>query len=515
VATAIGGATSSGVRGALEGTDQQGIAFGWAQDLVAPTQSIQVHVYLDGPAGGGGIPIAAVPSKIPRADPAAGPHGFRFPIPSQYRDGRPHTLYVYGIAASGAHAENVMLSGAPQTFTLRSTAVRLDNGVIQFAVEPRCGGTLVEVSLAGRNFINNGDCTGRQVQAALYDGNAKYDSCAGCQGIWGWDPVQGGDIHNFGSPLIAQRVTADSVYVATRPNEWFPDNKGGGPGRPVPSDVIIEQTASFVPNAPYAVRLHYRITHLGSDVHASAIQEFPAVWVNSEYHRFVSYSGLRPFSGDSASAEPLPATSAITQVRYVPERWAALVNDQGVGLTVYVPQQYPYVVRAQFAGSPGEFGSGASYFRPHVPFTFGPGSVLEGDVFVIAGDYRAARRDIEAAQTIMAGMGDSLPPFGALDVPAVNQTLSGVVPVSGWAFDNVDVTRVEVLVDEVLAGIASYGTSRPDVATVYPHAPPAIGYAFALDTTRYANGAHQVMVRAIDRAGNVSVLPAAPIIVRN
>ena len=321
----------------------------------------------------------------------------------------------------------MLLSAEPQTFVLESTVVRLDNGVIQFGVEPRCGGTLVEVSWRGRNFVNNADCTGRQVQAALYDGNAKYDACSGCEGNWGWDPVQGGDIHNFGSPLLAKNVTADSVYIATRPNEWYPDNKGGGPGRPVPSDVMIEQTASFVPDYPYAVRLHYRITHLNSDTHTSAVQEFPAVWVNHEYDRFVSYAGIRPWTGRPVTANPLSAPGQAAPVRYVSEHWAALVNARGVGLTVYVPNQYPYAVGLQLDGTSGEFGSAANYFRPHVPFMFGPGSVLEGDVYIIAGDYRQARQDIEAMHDGKPPSGDTLPPFGALDVPIADQDVTDVV----------------------------------------------------------------------------------------
>ena len=66
-----------------------------------------------------------------------------------------------------------MLSEAPQTFVLDSTVIRLTTVSIQFGVEPRRGGTLVEVSLRGRNFVNNADCTGRQVQAARTDGNDK------------------------------------------------------------------------------------------------------------------------------------------------------------------------------------------------------------------------------------------------------------------------------------------------------------------------------------------------------
>jgi hypothetical protein len=514
VETASTASASPAITGALEGIDQNGIASGWAQDSGTPSLSIQVHLYLDGPAGSG-TPLAAVAANVARTEPISGPHGFRFPIPSKYWDGTPHTLYVYGIASSGVPSDNLVLSSAPQSFTLVSTVVRLDNGVIQFGVEPRCGGTLVEVSVRGRNVVNNADCTGRQVQVALYDGNARYDDCSGCQGLWGWDPVQGGDIHNFGSPLLAQRVTPDSVYIATRPNEWYPDNKGGGPGQPVPSDVIIEQTASFMPEYRYAVRLHYRITHLASDTHASAVQEFPAVYVNSEYDRFVSYAGTKPWTGGAPSWDVLTAPGQPVPERYLPEHWAALVDEAGVGLTVYVPQQYPYGAGLQLPGAPGEFGLGANYFRPHVPFTFGPGSVLEGDVYVIAGDYRQARQDIEALNDRGAASGDMLPPFGWLDAPIANQTLTASVPIAGWVLDDGEVAGVEVFVDGTAVGTGAYGLSRPDVATVYPHAPERVGFSYALDTRRFADGPHELLVRATDKAGHVTALPEVPIVVHN
>ena len=512
--TASMATASTGVKGALEGIDQNGIASGWSQDMDTPLVSIAVHMYFDGPAGGGGTFVAALRANVQRAGPISDPHGFRFSIPSRYWDGAPHTLYVYGIASSGVAADNMVLSSIPQTFVLASTVVRLDNGVIQFAVEPRCGGTLVEVSLRGRNFVNNSDCTGRQVQASLYDGNASYDSCSGCRGIWGWNPVQGGDIHNFGSPLISKTVTADSVSIVTRPNEWYPDNKGGGPGRPVPSDVLIEETASFVPGYSHAVRLHYKITHLNSDTHASTVQEFPAVFVNQEYDHFVSYAGTSPWTGGGVSSNLLTA-SAQTAARYISEHWAALVDEQGVGLTVYVPQQYPYALGLQIAGTSGEFGSGANYWRPHVPFMFGPGSVLEGDIYIIAGDYREARQDIQALNDAKKASGDVLPPFGTLDLPLATQTVTGVVPVAGWVLDDVGVVRVEVLVDGTLVGQASYGSSRPDVATVFLHAPEQIGFSYLLDSARYADGPHQLQIRATDKAGHVALLPARSIVVRH
>jgi len=506
---AVPAAHESSANGALESVDANGIVSGWALDSSDPTHAISVHAYLDGPAGGGGTFVGAVPANIPRPAPVAGANGFRLPLPSPLWDGRPHRLYVYAIAQSG----NVVLPGSPQTFLLNPTVIRIDNGVLRVGVEPRCGGTVVELSIGGRNLVNNADCTGRQVQAALYDGNSAYDNCYGCQGVWGWDPVQGGDVHNFGSPVLASSVTPRSVYVATRPNEWYPDNKGGGPGRPVPSDVVIEQTLSFVPNAPYAVQLHYRIAHLGGDTHAVALQEFPAVWVNQEFDRFITYAGMRPWTGDAVTVDRLNAPDQPALQRRVSERWASVVDQQGLGLTVFVPQQYPYAVGFKFEGTAGEYGFGANYFRPHMPFSFGPGTVLEGDVYLIAGDYRQARADLKALHDAGYAWPDILPPFGSLDLPSANQSVSGVVHVAGWMFDNGEVARVDVLVDGAPVGTAAYGVSRPDVATVFPHAPERVGFEYRLDCGRLTSGPHRVSVRAVDQSGNVTELPAKAITV--
>ncbi len=75
-------------------------------------------------------------------------------------------------------------------------------GIARVGLETTWGGSIVEVSLVGTNFVNRSD-TGREVQAAQYDGNAQYDACAGCTGIFGWNPVQGGDKYSHGSPLLA------------------------------------------------------------------------------------------------------------------------------------------------------------------------------------------------------------------------------------------------------------------------------------------------------------------------
>jgi hypothetical protein len=493
--------------GYFDAIDSDGVISGWAVDLDAPSTSIDVHVYMDGPAGGGGKLIGIAKAAFPRPDVNQaigypGDYGFKYSLPPITRDGATHTYYVYGIDTSGIGPENRLLIGSPKTAALPSTIVRIDNGTIKVGIEPRCGGTIAEISFNGTNLVNNYDCTGRQIQVAQYDGNSTYDACAGCTETWGWDPVQGGDRNGFGSVVLSQTVTRNSIYIKTQPYQWFPEDKGGGPGRPVLSDVVVEQWLSFVPGSSYAVKMHSKITHQGNDNHSLAVQEFPATYVNPGFDSMVYYSGVSPWTGGPISI----ATVQAGIIYNAAENWAAFVNARGNGLTVYVPGQYPYMSGFRMDDPvPGPYSNGFNYFAPFVPFEFKAGSVLEGDIYLIAGDYTLARQFIYGLRS-SAVTADFLPPFGYLDTPTSGQVLSGKISVAGWAFDNSSINRIEVLVDGAVAGIATYGQPRPDVASVFPNLSSNTGYFYPLDTTKYSNGQHTITVNAVDSVGNMTGL---------
>ena len=106
--------------GYLDGVQADGIALGWALDPDMASQSIQVHFYIDGPAGQGTL-IGASTANVPRADVnsvmnATGNHGFSFQIPAAYVGGS-HQLYAYAIDSSGT-GENPNLPNSPKTFTI-------------------------------------------------------------------------------------------------------------------------------------------------------------------------------------------------------------------------------------------------------------------------------------------------------------------------------------------------------------------------------------------------------------
>lgn len=106
--------------GWLDSVDANGTAQGWSLDPDNGSLSIDVHFYVDAPwpAGTWAGQTTANLSRpdVNQVTGYPGDHGFSFTLPAQFRDGLPHTLYVYGIDATGD--PNVLLAGVPMNFTL-------------------------------------------------------------------------------------------------------------------------------------------------------------------------------------------------------------------------------------------------------------------------------------------------------------------------------------------------------------------------------------------------------------
>lgn len=443
------------------------------------------------------------------------------------------TFSVSGAAANGifeitisgtngaiSHSTQILLTTEPiiNVLTYQNGSIlylESDSGTdtSRIGLQTGWGGSVVEISLNGTNFVNEHD-TGREVQAAEYDGSAQYDGCAGCTGMFGWNPVQGGDKYDQGSPVLAQTVSPDSLYIKAQPVQWNPDDKGGGPGQPVVGDVYVEATITAVSDHAFTFKVHYKVTHFGSDQHTNSIQEFPAVYVNLGFDRFLSDSSTTPWTNAPLTSVTMPQLPLFGPTLYASEQWGAYVDSSDNGLTVFVPGMAPYIGGFAAAGDSGPFGFGTDYFAPRTYFSFGPNSVLEGDVYLVAGDYKHARQVIYDLHNTLPKR-DLFTPIGSVDTPAPSAQLSGTTSVAGWAFDDTAVSKVVIYIDGVLAGTATYGGSRPDVASDWPHAPSAIAYSFSLDTTKYANGGHTMEVRAIDTSGNVAVFPDIPVTIRN
>ena len=105
-------------------------------------------------------------------------------------------------------------------------------------------------------------------------------------------------------------------------------------------------------------------------------------------------------------------------------------------------------------------------------------------------------------------------PFGAIDTPAQGGTVSGSTYVNfGWAlaaqpaasgrFIPVDGSTVQVYVDSVLQGTATYNNPRSDIQALFPgyaNTDGAVGFK-VLDTTALANGVHTIFWIVTDNTG--------------
>jgi hypothetical protein len=113
------GCTNTLPRGYLDGVSSASNAvWGWAYDPDTSSGALDVHFYLDGPAGSGQF-AGAVTTTVARADVNSafgitGIHGFDWAIPVQYRTGS-HTVYAYAIDSAGG--TNPQIDASPQTFT--------------------------------------------------------------------------------------------------------------------------------------------------------------------------------------------------------------------------------------------------------------------------------------------------------------------------------------------------------------------------------------------------------------
>jgi len=93
---------------------------------------------------------------------------------------------------------------------------------------------------------------------------------------------------------------------------------------------------------------------------------------------------------------------------------------------------------------------------------------------------------------------DTAAPTASVASPSANTTLTGTVPVSATATDNVGVTKVEFYVDNAMKASDS---SSP--------------FSYSWSTTTVANGTHTIGVKAYDAAGNTSGIKTVSVTVKN
>lgn len=105
---------------------------------------------------------------------------------------------------------------------------------------------------------------------------------------------------------------------------------------------------------------------------------------------------------------------------------------------------------------------------------------------------------------MVATAASAAPPFGHFDGKVGGGTGgTGVIGLTGWALDDDGVRAVDIFVDGVAVGRAAYGRNRPGVTRHFSGFPDsdAAGFGFALDSTRFLNGLHEVQARVTTESG--------------
>lgn len=413
------------------------------------------------------------------------------------------TLQVAATSGSISHAGQIGLTVNPviktyDTGTMLYLETDTSTETTRVGLLKAWGASITEVSLNGTNYVNSDD-PGRQIQTSLWDGNGKYGA------IWGYNPIEAGDHFFDGSPVLATTRLPDSIYTKTQPIQWAPENFGGGPGNPVLGDAYTEKWISVVPGYNRVFKVHYKITHFGTDSHADATQELPVAYVNPIISYFVYYGGDAPWTSDALSQTTMPGSCCI--YLHTPEEWSAYVDNTNTGLALYTPGQFPNT-KGFSAGSTNQL-------TPTCPYSWGPGSVLEFDFYILAGPVDESRVAIYELHTQQSGS-SPFPPLGFFGPPLTGDTLRGnAALLQGWAWSLSGITSVDVFVDGSQVGSATYGTSRPDVSTIFPGAPSNVGFQYSLDTTKFSNGSHTIVVKATDVTGKVATFATTQVTISN
>ncbi len=107
-------------------------------------------------------------------------------------------------------------------------------------------------------------------------------------------------------------------------------------------------------------------------------------------------------------------------------------------------------------------------------------------------------------------LGQGFSSFGDLESPPSMQSTKGIQILKGWVYDFETVVTLNVYVDGVLDG-SLVGSDpnlhiyRPDLLIKYPFYPRNIlensGFQYSLDTTKYVDGIHQIVLETVDMAG--------------
>ena len=214
----------------------------------------------------------------------------------------------------------------------------LENDRLKLGVDLSIGGAvtfLTDRENGGENMINSADW-GRQIQLSFYSGPRPFIGPNGEQPTerWaglGWNPIQSGDVGGNRSKVTHFAYEGENAMrVRCVPMQW--------PHKGVPGDCEFEILYALDDNVLLlkATIINDRWDKTQYD---ACSQEMPALYTNGPWYKLVSYLGDKPFQNE-------PVTVVVDKndgkgwpwVNFdTPERWAALMADDGMGIGIYQP----------------------------------------------------------------------------------------------------------------------------------------------------------------------------------
>ena len=234
----------------------------------------------------------------------------------------------------------------------------LENDRLKVGIDLSIGGAvtfLTDRENGGENMINSADW-GRQIQLSFYSGPRPFIGPNGEQPTpsWaglGWNPIQSGDCGGNRSKVTQFAYEGENMMrVRCTPMQW-PHTKG------VCGDCEFECLYILKENV-LLLKATIFVDRPDQTQYDACSQEMPALYTNGAWYKLVSYLGDKPFQNE-------PVTVVVDKndgkgwpwVNFkVPERWAALIDENGKGIGVYQPDAI--TVTAGFHGGDANKGHG-------------------------------------------------------------------------------------------------------------------------------------------------------------
>ena len=245
-------------------------------------------------------------------------------------------------------------------------------------IEPNVDKTQVDMVTDTVNFVNVHDL-GREIQQSYYSSVGAENGYAPTEDVlYGatlrYNPVQAGSTGDKQSQIIDFTQTENTLYVKTRPLEWFFDNRL--------SDSYMENTYILSGDGALLVRNRFVNFSGFTDMDKTSVmpQELPAVYLVHPLNYF--YCETIEGTIFDPNLHPLPTTNAkeglshtVTggyhyslQNEKLINAWAAFVNGDKFGVGIYMPKADRYSASRGWTSTSCELFANQQYDRAFYDF---------------------------------------------------------------------------------------------------------------------------------------------------